>query len=122
MLSYGSSLFRGDIPTEVDSKSLTAVQALDVLRSGLELPITVNEEVTPEDDADLLIIKGVQGAKEDPRAELVYFIKPNGDLALAWKVKTRVQDTSFTSYVDAGIENGELVGVVDHISRATYQV
>jgi extracellular elastinolytic metalloproteinase len=122
VLSYGNSLYHGDIPTEFGSNSINAVEALDVVRSILELPLTAQGEATSEDDDGRVIIKGIEGAKEDPEAQLIYFVKPDGELTLTWKVKTRVQDTSFTSYVDAANGNAELVGVLDHMSHATYQV
>lgn len=66
-------------------------------------------------------ITGTTGAQEDPRAELVYFVKQDGSLALTWRVETRMEDEWLFSYVDAEDESAVL-GVVDFISFATYEV
>lgn len=52
---------------------------------------------------------------------MVYFVKQDGSLALTWRVETRMEDEWLFSYVDAEDESAVL-GVVDFISFATYEV
>lgn len=66
-------------------------------------------------------ITGTTGAQQDPEAELVYFIKRDGSLALTWRVETKLEDEWLFSYVDAENESAVL-GVIDFISFATYEV
>ena len=73
-------------------------------------------------DDEVVTIKGVSGVERDPEANLVYFVKPDGELALTWRVKSVSDDAAITSYVDIDAEDGKLVGVVDHDSHFTYQV
>ena len=67
------------------------------------------------------LITGTTGANEDPKLKLVYFIKRDGDLALAWSVETRLEEQYLLSYVDAEADSGVL-GMIDFVSFATYEV
>ncbi len=66
-------------------------------------------------------LKGIEGAVSDPEARLMYFAKPDGTLALTWRVETDVNDHWLLSYVDA-TTNNEVFGVVDYVAHAKYQV
>lgn len=104
---------------------LAPVEALDIVRSTLELPIDITSEVNVESTSDVndsFMIKNVPGTDAEPRATLVYLVKPDGDLALTWKIKTDVQGTLFSSYVSVDSEEAEVVGVMDHIDQFTYEV
>lgn len=68
-----------------------------------------------------LTITGTTGAQQDPEAELVYFVKQDGSLALTWRVETELEDEWLFSYVDAEDES-VVLGVVDFISFASYEV
>lgn len=57
----------------------------------------------------------------DPKAKLVYFVKPDGKLALSWRVETDIEDNWLLSYVDANSEE-TVHGVVDYVAEADYQV
>ena len=67
------------------------------------------------------IFRGTSGAVSDPKARLVYLLKPDGTLNLAWRVETDVEDNWLLSYVDAKTAE-EVHGVVDYVSDATLQV
>lgn len=66
-------------------------------------------------------ITGTTGAQQDPEAELVYFIKQDSGLALTWRVETKLEDEWLFTYVDAEDE-AAVLGVIDFISFATYEV
>lgn len=66
-------------------------------------------------------LKGTSGAQKDPEARLVYFVKPDGNLALTWRVETDILDNWLLSYVDANT-NEEIHGVVDYVAEASYLV
>lgn len=67
------------------------------------------------------ILRGTSGAVTDPKARLVYFVKPDGTLCLVWRVETDVDDNWLLTYVDAKTAE-EIHGVVDYVSEATFQV
>lgn len=70
---------------------------------------------------ETFMITGTTGALQDPEANLIYFVKQDGNLALTWKVETRLEDEWLVSYVDAEAEPSVL-GVIDYVSFATYEV
>lgn len=67
------------------------------------------------------ILRGTSGAVTDPKARLVYLVKPEGTLCLVWRVETDVDDNWLLTYVDAKTAE-EIHGVVDYVSEATFQV
>ena len=124
MLSYGNSFVKSKISSAAKSEKVDAVAALKIVREKLALPITLGSDASQEGESDKTTkIKGVSGSESDPKAKLVYFAKSNGDLVLAWKIDTDVEDTSFTSFVNADDEESEeLLAIHNHIKGATYQV
>lgn len=122
VLSFGNSFFTGKVPSAKSSKNVDAKQALVVAQEGLDLRLTKISESSLEGNDDTATIKGVSGVERDPEANLLYFVKPDGKLALTWKVKAFSEDAAFTSYVDVETDDGKLVGVINHDSHFTYQV
>lgn len=94
------------------------------MRETLSLPISVDleGELHGLDEQDSVRIMGTSGASLDPQAKMVYFAQPDGSLELTWKVWTEVQTTALSSYVRAQRDAAEIVGVVDYVDRATYEV
>ncbi|KAI5864481.1 extracellular metallo proteinase 1 [Durotheca rogersii] len=124
IFSFGNSFFAGDIPQQslVEKRCvLDAVGALDVASSTLQLPISGETSVEGSTGIESYTITGTTGTVQDPEASLVYFVRPNGDLALTWKVETRTADDWVVSYVDVEGESGVL-GLANYISYATYDV
>jgi extracellular elastinolytic metalloproteinase len=98
---------------------LGAVEALGVASKTLELGIETSDGSVSEKDG-AYIINGISGTKEDPKSKKVYIVKPDGKLALTWKVDTKVKEAYYSSYVD--VDSAEVVGVSDHVSHGTFEV
>lgn len=82
---------------------------------------TGNATVAPQEATESYVITGTSGAHQDPKANLVYFQKEDGSLALTWKLETDLLDNWLLSYLDA--EDAKTVyGVVNYVSEASYQV
>jgi extracellular elastinolytic metalloproteinase len=98
------------------------VSALISTSSTLGLGITGNEisteRATGEDEA--YVFKGTSGALGDPQAKLAFFAKPDGALALTWRVETNVETNWLLTYVDTASD--EIHGIVDYVSAADFQV
>lgn len=88
----------------------------------LQLPVLRDTSTETVNEAESFTIKGVSGTVEDPKARLAYFVKPDNSLALTWTVETRSSENWLVSYVNAEAANPEVVGVVNYISHATYEV
>lgn len=102
---------------------LDPIKALHIASEALDFPISGGVTADSSKKVDSVTIQGTSGAREDPEAKLVYFIRSDGDLALAWRVETRVTEQWLVSYVDAEeTSDPEILGVVDYISHATYEV
>lgn len=124
VFSYGNSFFTGDIPTESPLKKRDfsdPSQALTGATKILQLPVTGESSAEAIDGTETYVLKGTSGAMKDPEARLVYFVKPDGTLALTWRVETDILDNWLLSYVDANT-NEEVHGVVDYVAEATYLV
>ncbi|KAB8231660.1 extracellular metalloproteinase [Aspergillus alliaceus] len=125
VFSYGNSFFTGKAP---DTNPLTKrdftdpVAALKAAMTRLKLPIQA-ESVTAEstEHPENYILRGTSGAVSDPKAALVYVVKADGSLALAWRVETDVNENWLLAYVDAKTAE-EIHGVVDYVSQATFKV
>lgn len=87
----------------------------------MELPVTGDASAEATDGTETFVLKGTSGAMKDPEARLVYFAKPDGNLALTWRIETDILDNWLLSYVDANT-NEEVHGVVDYVADATYLV
>jgi extracellular elastinolytic metalloproteinase len=88
----------------------------------LQLPIEAGEaKAEAAEGKETFTLKGTSGAMKDPEAKLVYLVKPDGSLALTWRVETDILSNWLLSYVDAGT-NKEIHGVVDYSADAVYQV
>ncbi|KAI5923451.1 Fungalysin metallopeptidase-domain-containing protein [Camillea tinctor] len=124
VFSYGNSFFKGAIPEQspLQKRDITdAAKALSGAASILELPVTGEATAEPAEGTETYTLKGTSGAQKDPEARLVYLVKPDGELALTWRVETDIVDNWLLSYVDA--ETNEAVhGVVDWVAEATYKV
>ena len=124
MFSFSNSFYTGELPAEppVEKRSLLdPATALDVVIDTFSLPITKGNAVAEATQGDAQTITGTTGAEEDPKASLVYFVKRDGSLALAWGVETKMEQEYLLSYVDAETSAGVL-GMIDFVSFATYEV
>ncbi|VUC31150.1 unnamed protein product [Clonostachys rosea] len=129
IFSFGNSFVNGGFPESSPeakkSHSLPPVEALEAIKRTLDLPLEIisstKAELTDEcrQSYDL---HNVRGLTRYPTAKLVYFAKPNGKLALTWKVGTDGQDASYSSYVDAENEPATVIAVLDHVNRWIYEV
>lgn len=125
VFSYGNSFYTGQIPS---SAALTKrdfsdpVTALKGTTNTLQLPITVDSASSEStEEKESYVFKGVSGTVSDPKAKLVYFVKDDGTLALAWRVETDIDSNWLLTYIDA--KSGEEIhGVVDYVAEADYQV
>ncbi|KAK1142395.1 hypothetical protein N8T08_007947 [Aspergillus melleus] len=125
VFSYGNSFYTGAIPeaNPLNKRDFSdPVAALKGASKTLKLSITSDTVSTESNqDKESYVFKGTSGAVSDPKAKLVYFVKPDGKLALSWRVETDIEDNWLLSYVDAN--NEETVhGVVDYVAEADYQV
>ncbi|KAI0602059.1 Fungalysin metallopeptidase-domain-containing protein [Biscogniauxia sp. FL1348] len=124
VFSYGNSFFKGAIPEQspLQKRDFTdAAKALSGAASILELPVTGEATAEAMEGTETYVLKGTSGAQKDPEARLVYLVKPDGELALTWRVETDILDNWLLSYVDA--ETNEAIhGVVDWVAEATYKV
>ncbi|KAI2610404.1 elastinolytic metallo proteinase Mep [Hypoxylon fragiforme] len=124
VFSYGNSFFAGSIPAEspLTKRAFSdPAQALSGATKILEIPVTGEASAEAAEGTETYVLKGTSGAQKDPEARLVYFVKPDGSLALTWRVETDVLDNWLLSYVDA-TTNEEVHGVVDYVSEASYLV
>ncbi len=124
MFSYGNSFYTGEVPADSPLKkrdSLDPIKALEGATKALQLPVTGQASAEALDRIETYSLKGTSGVEEDPEARLVYLIKPDGTLALTWRVETDVLDDWLLSYVDAST-NEEIHGVVNYVADATYEV
>lgn len=96
--------------------------ALQLALTHLQLPIKV-DDVSAEfmKHPHKYIFRGTSGAVSDPKALLVYLVKPDGTLCLTWRIETDVDDNWLLTYVDAKTAE-DIHGVVDYVSEATFQV
>ncbi|KFX87633.1 hypothetical protein O988_09343 [Pseudogymnoascus sp. VKM F-3808] len=125
IFSYGSSFFTGALPADnplVTRGQVDAVAALKGASNVLGLQVgTEAAKAKAEEALEHYIIEGTTGAHQDPKARLVYFQTPEGELSLSWRVETDLHDNWILSYVDA-TGASEVYGVVNYVSDATYQV
>lgn len=125
VFSYGSSFYSGSIPEEsplVKRDQINPVAALESVTSTLALPISASEAVAvPEEATEHYIIEGSTGTLSEPKAKLVYFQNPDSTLTLTWRVETDISDNWLLSYVDA-VSGKDILGVVDYVSHASYNV
>jgi extracellular elastinolytic metalloproteinase len=124
IFSYGSSFFSGSIPSNPLTKRdfSDPVDALKTATSMLALPIDAeNASAESAEGKETFTFKDTTGAVQDPKAKLVYLIKPDGTLALTWRVETDIMSNWLLTYVDAAT-NEDIHGVVDYSADATYQV
>lgn len=121
----------GEIPEENPRRKRgysDPAAALNGAIKAFDLPITYDEVsvqamVSDPDSAksNPFILKGASGTFSDPKARLMYFTKPDGKLALTWKVETDLLHDWLSFYVDA--ESSETVhGTFDHLLRAYFEV
>ncbi|KMP09548.1 extracellular elastinolytic metalloproteinase [Coccidioides immitis RMSCC 2394] len=128
VFSFGNSFYKGKIPEEnpmVKRDHADPVKALKGVVSALKLPVKTEKASAAisaqSQGQDAVVFKGTSGALSDPKGELVYLIKPDGELSLTWKVETDVGDNWLLSYIDAK-DGNDIHGVVDYVADATYQV
>ncbi|CAH0032449.1 unnamed protein product [Clonostachys rhizophaga] len=129
VFSFGNSFFNGSFPESspeaIKALSLPPMEALEVIQRTLDLPvdITSNTKVEPTDESrQSYIFRNVRGLRRDPTPRPVYIVKPNGQLALTWKVGTDAEDMSYSSYVDAENKPATVIAVLDHVDRWIYEV
>ncbi|OOO05019.1 peptidase M36 fungalysin [Aspergillus oryzae] len=125
VFSYGNSFYTGPVPsiTQLTKRDFTdPVAALKFALTHLQLPITAGDvSAESTEHPHKYILRGTSGAVTDPKARLVYLVKPEGTLCLVWRVETDVDDNWLLTYVDAKTAE-EIHGVVDYVSEATFQV
>lgn len=126
IFSFGNSFFTGDIPVEtplLKRSLLDPLEALDVASNALQLAVYKDTSAEAIKETESYKIKGVSGITQDPEATLVYFVKSDDSLALTWRVETKTSEDWVVSYVDAEAEaESKVVGLVNYISHATYEV
>ncbi|KAF7593537.1 Fungalysin/Thermolysin Extracellular metalloproteinase 5 [Aspergillus hancockii] len=125
IFSYGNSFYTGKIPDSnplVKRDSTDPVAALKEASEKLQLSLTTDAVSTePAEEKESYTFKGVSGTVSDPNAKLVYLTKPDGSLALTWRVETDIDSNWLLTYIDA--TNGkDIHGVVDYVAEADYQV
>ncbi|PYH29079.1 extracellular metalloproteinase [Aspergillus neoniger CBS 115656] len=123
LLSFGHSFFTGALPSSyLDNPNLSSpVAALRGARDALQLPLTIdNVSTEAANGLNEYIFRQAAGAVSDPKAKLVYLVKPDGTLALTWRVETDMYEHWLLTYIDA--ETTTVHGVVDYVADATYQV
>ncbi|KAJ2996782.1 hypothetical protein NUW58_g863 [Xylaria curta] len=124
IFSYGNSFYTGKIPAENPLRKRDfseATKALETATSVLDIPVTGKATAEATEETETFTLKGTSGAQKDPEARLVYLVKPDGELALTWRVETDVLDNWLLSYVDAK-SNDAIHGVVDWVQDATLKV
>uniref|UniRef100_A0A8H7TNX4 Extracellular metalloproteinase n=1 Tax=Bionectria ochroleuca TaxID=29856 RepID=A0A8H7TNX4_BIOOC len=109
VFSFRNSFFNGTFPESspeaIKALSLPPTEALEVIKRTLDLPfdITSNTNVEPTDESrQSYSFRNVRGLTRDPTTRLVYLAKPNGKLALTWKVGTDAEDMSYSSSFGIG--------------------
>lgn len=127
IFSYSNAFYNGALPVEAPEDKqalLDPARALDIVVETLSLPIGKDGATVVQATEELLTITGTTGAQQDPKVALVYFVKPDGNLALVWSVETQLEDEWLVSYVDAeaAADTAAVLGVIDYISFATYEV
>ncbi|PYI01935.1 extracellular elastinolytic metallo proteinase [Aspergillus sclerotiicarbonarius CBS 121057] len=123
VFSFGNSFFTGALPqtNPLDHEFSGPVAALRGATDDLRLPVAIkNVSAQATNEQNSYIFRGTSGAVSDPMAKLVYFVKSDGSLALAWRIETDVYDHWLLTYIDA--DTSEVHGVVDYVAEATYQL
>ncbi|PWY85466.1 extracellular elastinolytic metallo proteinase [Aspergillus eucalypticola CBS 122712] len=123
LLSFGHSFYTGALPSSyLDNPNLSSpVAALRGARDVLQLPLTIdNVSTEAADGQNKYTFRQAVGAVSDPTAKLVYLVKPDGTLALTWRIETDMYEHWLLTYIDA--ETTTVHGVVDYVADATYQV
>ncbi|KAL7626976.1 hypothetical protein AAE478_003751 [Parahypoxylon ruwenzoriense] len=124
IFSFGNSFFVGNTPQESPLQRrdlLDPVNALDAACNALQIPVSGATSADATDESGSYTIRGTTGTVQDPDAGLAYFVKPDGSLALTWRVEIITPEDWLVSYVDAEAELGVL-GLINYISHATYEV
>jgi extracellular elastinolytic metalloproteinase len=124
VFSYGNSFFTGTLPSPFAKRDVSdPVDALKGAVDILDLPVDTKDATAKQTgDSEHYTFKGTDGAVSEPKAKLVYLIKPDEKLALAWRVETDVMDNWLLTYIDA-TTNEKIFGVVDYVADlATYKV
>lgn len=125
VFSFGNNFFTGEIPTtnplrKRDFKD--PVEALQGAASMLQLPVEAAGASAVATGIEVYSLKGTSGAVRDPEAKLMYLVKPDGSLALTWRVETDIMENWLLTYVDA-VTSQEVYGVIDYVADlATYNV
>lgn len=92
--------------------------ALGGASKTLVLGVSDASSAEPLEAPETYVLKGTTGAVKDPEAKLMYLVKPDGGLALTWRVETDLDDMWLLTYVDA-TSNEQVHGVVNYVSDAT---
>lgn len=124
IFSYGTSFFSGTVPSPdsiAKTNSVDPVRALASVNGVLGLSISSDSATAESQGSNKYVIKGTQGANQDPNAQLVYFQTPQNDLVLTWRVETDIYSNWLLSYANAG-QTEDILGVVDYTADAVYHV
>ncbi len=124
-MSYGHSFYTGEMPKENPLQKRAFASPVEALSGAMEvlgLPMSADAiTAEPLGDLEAFVLKGTSGAVSDPTARLTYLVKPDGNLALTWKVETNLRTSWLHSYMDA-VNGAELYGLIDWVWSATYKV
>ncbi|KAJ5097123.1 extracellular elastinolytic metallo proteinase [Penicillium angulare] len=125
IFSYGSTFLSNCLP-DVDSLSKSNYQdptpALRHIIAKWDLPISMNGAwIEHIEGQKIYTLRGISGALSDPKAELVYFVISDEDIALTWKLEKNIGANWMITYVDAET-NDKVYAVVDYVSHARYEV
>lgn len=125
IFSYGHSFYSGKLPEASPLQKRDFVrpeEAIKGVAKVLGLPVQVDGAAAePKEEKEVYGIKNTSGTRREPNAKLTYFVKPDGTLALAWRVETDIGSHWLQSYIDANT-NSDVFGVADWVSQATYEV
>ncbi|KAF2497908.1 extracellular elastinolytic metallo proteinase [Lophium mytilinum] len=125
VFSYGDSVFQGAIPaaSPLQRREFSdPVPALKAVSDALELGISADGASAEATGAhEEYKITGTTGADSDPITTLVYFQKPDGTLALSWRVQTDVITNYLVTYTDTSSPKS-ILGAMDYVADATYEV
>ncbi|CCX32654.1 Similar to Extracellular metalloproteinase mep; acc. no. P46075 [Pyronema omphalodes CBS 100304] len=133
VVSSGNSLVNGKINAPAPVRRATIIDPLEALKGaiqkmGYDLDVTQARAVQDgfstmrtAGGAKNYRIEGAKGAVEDPKAELVYYQTATGEVKLAWKLTTDLDESYMLTYANANVA-GDILGAANLVSEAQYNV
>lgn len=118
VFSFGNNFHHGKVPQvnplhkrEFSAPTTALQRASDKLSLGIDAKNAAVEQVS----ASHYRFTNARGIQRQPEAKLVYFRKPNGELALSWRLETDVNTNWLLTYMDA--TSDQVHGLVDYVSH-----